>query len=147
MWTQWNNPQPEQIPLRAGRGGVEITMSEVKPCRKYLRAIDEFPIPQGITDVRAWFGLVNQVAYAFSMASVMSPFRALLKPSTPFSWNDDLQHAFDASKSEGTGSFKSTASAHLTRSLAARRAGRSHSWDRDSPTLLSKARLWPWQTL
>ncbi len=36
----------------------------------------------------------------------MSPFRALLKPSTPFSWNDDLQHAFDASKSEITSRIK-----------------------------------------
>ncbi len=40
------------------------------------------------------------------MASVMSPFHALLKPSTPFSWNDDLQHAFDASKSEITSRIK-----------------------------------------
>ena len=80
--------------------GFEITCSEVKPCRKYLRAIADFPTPQGITDVRAWFGLVNQVAYAFSMASVMSPFRTLLKPSTPFTWTDELQQAFDSSKEE-----------------------------------------------
>jgi hypothetical protein len=86
--------------------GFEIIMSEVKLCRIYLWAIEEFPIPQGITDVCAWFGLVNQVAYAFSTASVMSPFCALLKPSTLFSWDDDLQHAFDASKSEITSRIK-----------------------------------------
>ncbi len=54
----------------------------------------------GITDIQAWFGLVNQVVYAFSMASVMSPFRSLLKPSSPFTWSTDLQQAFDASKTE-----------------------------------------------
>ena len=80
--------------------GFEITRTEVKPCRKYLRAISEFPTPTGITDIRAWFGLVNQVAYAFSMASVMSPFRSLLKPSSPFTWSTDLLQAFDASKTE-----------------------------------------------
>ena len=47
--------------------GFEITKSEVKPSRKYLRAIQDFPTPKGITDVRAWFGLVNQVAYAFHL--------------------------------------------------------------------------------
>ena len=80
--------------------GFEITRTEVKPWRKYLRAISEFPTPTGITDIWAWFGLVNQVAYAFSMASVVSPFRSLLKPSSPFTWSTDLQQAFDASKTE-----------------------------------------------
>ena len=82
--------------------GFEITRTEVKPCKKYLRAIADFPTPTGITDIRAWFGLVNQVAYAFSMTSVMSPFRSLLKPSSPFTWTPELQQAFDASKTEIT---------------------------------------------
>ena len=80
--------------------GFDITPTDVKPSRKYLDAISEFPTPLGITDVRTWFGLVNQVAYAFSMASVMQPFRDLLKPSIPFAWTDQLQQAFTASKSE-----------------------------------------------
>ena len=80
--------------------GFQITLTEVKPSAKYLQSISQFPTPQGITDIRAWFGLVNQVAYAFSMTSVMSPFRALLKPSAPFTWNTELQEAFDASKKE-----------------------------------------------
>ena len=80
--------------------GFQITLTDVKPSAKYLQSITQFPTPQGITDIRAWFGLVNQVAYAFSMTSVMSPFRALLKPSTPFTWNTELQNAFDASKKE-----------------------------------------------
>ena len=86
--------------------GFQITNTEVKPCNKYLRAITDFPIPNGITDIRAWFGLVNQVAFAFSMASVMVPFRALLKPSAQFTWTDDLQQAFEASKLEITSRIK-----------------------------------------
>ena len=80
--------------------GFDITRTDVKPSRKYLDAISEFPTPLGITDVRAQFSLVNQVAYAFSMASVMQPSRDLLKPSISFAWTDQLQQAFTASKSE-----------------------------------------------
>ena len=82
--------------------GFEITSTEVRPCKKYLRAISDFPTPTGITDIRAWFRLVNQVAFAFSMASVMAPFRSLLKPSSTFTWTPELQQAFDASKVEIT---------------------------------------------
>ena len=78
--------------------GFEITNDTVRPCKKYIRAISDFPILQSLTDVRSWFGLVNQVSYAFSMADVMLPFRELLKPSNKFHWDDTLQHAFEQSK-------------------------------------------------
>ena len=57
----------------------------------------EFPRPKNITDVRSWFGLVNQVAYAFSMTEQMHPFRELLKPATPFYWDDNLNKLFEES--------------------------------------------------
>lgn len=78
--------------------GFEIGPTTVKPARKFTRAIAEFPTPTSTTDVRSWFGLVNQVAYSFSRADVMTPFRDLLKPATTFSWTTDLQEAFEASK-------------------------------------------------
>lgn len=78
--------------------GFEITPSTVKPCRKYTRAISDFPTPRNLTDVRSWFGLVNQVSYTFSMTSAMEPFRELLKPSEKFVWTDSHQRAFDHSK-------------------------------------------------
>lgn len=78
--------------------GFEIGNSTVKPARKFTKAIAEFPTPASTTDVRSWFGLVNQVAYAFSRAATMAPFRDLLKPATTFAWSTDLQEAFDESK-------------------------------------------------
>ena len=78
--------------------GFEITNDTVRPCKRYIRAIEDFPTPQSITDVRSWFGLVNQVSYAFSMAETMLPFRELLKPSNTFHWDETLQQAFDRSK-------------------------------------------------
>ena len=78
--------------------GFEITNQSVRPCKKYLDAIREFPTPKTITDVRSWFGVVNQVSYAFSMARWMQPFRDPLKPGKPFHWSTDLESAFHASK-------------------------------------------------
>ena len=78
--------------------GFEVTRDSVRPSQKYLRAIRSFPTRQNITDIRSWFGLINQVAYTFSMTERMSPFRFLLKPDTPFQWDDTLQKLFEESK-------------------------------------------------
>ena len=78
--------------------GFEITHDIVRPCKRFLRAITEFPTPTNITDVRSWFGLLNQVSYAFSMAERMLPFRDLLKPAAPFRWDDNLDRLFEESK-------------------------------------------------
>ena len=78
--------------------GFEITNDSVRPSRKYLETIQNFPTPRNVTDVRSWFGLVNQVAYAFASADRMLPFRHLLKKDVPFEWTDELQQIFEESK-------------------------------------------------
>lgn len=78
--------------------GFEITPDSVRPCSRYLEAILDFPSPKNITDMRSWFGLVNQVSYAFSMTDRMQAFRQLLKPGTPFNWHDTLERLFQESK-------------------------------------------------
>ena len=78
--------------------GFEITHDTVRPCKRFLRAITEFPTPKNITDIRSWFGLLNQVSYAFSIAERMLPFRNLLKPAALFHWDDNLDRLFEESK-------------------------------------------------
>ena len=78
--------------------GFTITDDSVKPSDDYIEAIKDFPDPRDITGVRSWFGLVNQVNYAFSLTNIMAPFRNLLKPSTEFVWTPDLHEAFKKSK-------------------------------------------------
>ena len=68
------------------------------PCPHYLEAIQNFPTRRNITDVRSWFGLINQVSYAFAMTDNMLPFRKLLKPGTPFLWTGQLNRLFEESK-------------------------------------------------
>ena len=81
--------------------GFEVTMDGYRPTRKLLDAIEQFPIPKSVTDIRSWFGLVNQVAYTFSRTKVMTPFRDLLSTKNKsFYWDDALDEAFRASKQE-----------------------------------------------
>ena len=56
------------------------------------------PTPKNITDVRSFFGLINQVSYAFASIQKMAPFREFLKPSIEFDWTPALQTLFEAAK-------------------------------------------------
>ena len=80
--------------------GFEIGLQDVRPAKHLSDAIRNFPTPKSITDIRSWFGLVNQVAYTFSMAETMQPFRNLLKPNSHFEWTTDLNSAFEKSKAK-----------------------------------------------
>ena len=78
--------------------GFIITPTSVKPCPRSIEAIKNFPTPKNITDIRSWFGLVNQVSFAFASADRMLPFRDLLKPGKQFEWTPKLEELFTESK-------------------------------------------------
>ena len=78
--------------------GLVISDSGVRPPAEMFKCIREFPTPKNITDVRAWFGMVAQVSFAFSELPVMAPFRHLLSSKTPFAWSSELEEAFQQSK-------------------------------------------------
>ena len=80
--------------------GFTITKSGIKPMQQILDAIKNFPTPTNITGARSWFGLINQVAYAFSMADEMAPYRELLKPGRKWFWDDTLDTLFKKSRDE-----------------------------------------------
>ena len=83
--------------------GLDVTLDGVKPCSKFLESIRSFPRPTSLSEARSFFGLVNQVAYSFSMSSVMEPFRYLLRPDTWSAssvWSDDLVEKFNLAKEE-----------------------------------------------
>ena len=83
--------------------GLDVTMEGVKPCKKFLESMKQFPRPTTLTEARSFFGMINQVSFSFSMSSVMEPFRHLLKPdtwSTDFKWTDELNEKFELAKGE-----------------------------------------------
>ena len=54
--------------------GFNITPTGLCPSECLMDAIIHFAIPTNITDVRSWFGLINQAAYSFSLTDEMLPF-------------------------------------------------------------------------
>ena len=95
------NPQKFQFAQRNIEfGGFSLTSNEVKPLPKYIESIKLFPRPSNIADIRAWFGLVNQVSHYNKLSKIMEPFKPLLSPKTPFVWTEELDHAFQQSKEE-----------------------------------------------
>ena len=65
---------------------------------RMIEAILNFPTPKDLKGMRSWFGLVNQVAYAFSQAETMAPFRELLSSKRKFYWDYTLDRLFEESK-------------------------------------------------
>lgn len=62
-------------------------------------AIFNFPTPTDIRSIRSWFGLANQVSYAFSQAEAMAPFRELLrKKDRKLYWDATLNELSEKSK-------------------------------------------------
>lgn len=80
--------------------GFWLAEDGVKPSKETLSAIQEFPRPKDITGIRSWYGLVEQVSFAFSKSQLMEPFRDLLKKKSEFVWTQALQDAFDRAKVE-----------------------------------------------
>ncbi|MEL6805211.1 MAG: RNase H-like domain-containing protein [Bacteroidota bacterium] len=86
--------------------GFKISEDTVEPLPKYLEAIKSFPTPTSTTDIKSWFGLVNQLSSYAQLRHVMEPFRPFLSPRVAFSWNPDLDRAFQQSKQDIVESIK-----------------------------------------
>ena len=78
--------------------GFRVSDTTIEPLPKYLDAIRDFPSPSSTTDIRSWFGLVNQVANYAQLRDIMAPFKPFLSPRYKFSWSPDLEEAFQKSK-------------------------------------------------
>ena len=93
------NPEKFQFALKeVDFAGFRVSDDRIDPLPKYFNAIRDFPTPTSRTDIRSWFGLVNQVANYAQLRDIMAPFRPFLSEKYPFSWDDELNRAFLASK-------------------------------------------------
>ena len=73
--------------------GFTITTDGVKTTQKFIQSIKDFPETKTLTDLRSWFGLINQVSYAFATAPQMAPFRILQYIQIPIQWPPELAPA------------------------------------------------------
>ena len=64
-----------------------------------LKAVAEFPVPEDITGIRSFLGLVNQLAdFLPDLAQVTGPMRDLLKKNVAFTWGPLQQSSFQKAK-------------------------------------------------
>ena len=93
------NPDKFQFAKREVDFAVfRITDSSIEPQAKFLDAIRDFPTPTSTTDIRSWFGLVNQVTNYAQLRDIMAPFKPFLSQKYKFFWTPVLEEAFQASK-------------------------------------------------
>ena len=93
------NPDKFQFAKReVDFAGFRITDTSIEPQAKFLDAIRDFPTPTSTTDIRSWFGLVNQVTNYAQLRDIMAPFKPFLSLKYKFFWTPVLEEAFQASK-------------------------------------------------
>ena len=78
--------------------GFRISDETIEPLPKYLDAIRDFPTPLSTTDIRSWFGLVNQVGNYAQLRDARAPFKPFLSPKCNFKWGPELEASFKSSK-------------------------------------------------
>ena len=68
-----------------------------------IRAVTEWPVPETVTDVRAFLGLCSYYRrFVESFAAVAGPLHALTGKARSFAWTDECQKAFEELKTKLT---------------------------------------------
>jgi hypothetical protein len=80
--------------------GFKITLTSIHPADKMIWAIHNFPIPQGITNIRSLFSLISQVSYCLSSSEELRPVHDLLPPKVQFYWDNTMDMVLPHAKSE-----------------------------------------------
>ena len=107
--------------------GFEITKDGFRPPARIIEAIKNFPKPEKVTDIRSWFGLVNQVAYTFSQAEIMEPLREQLSgKKRVWSWNETSQKKLLSHKFERGCITSVSTEPHASPQTGQRRESDSH---------------------
>ncbi len=79
--------------------GYIVTDQGIKVDPDKVKAIQQFPKPNNITDLRSFKGLVEQLGgFSKDVAEAMQPLRPLLSTKAEFYWNNDHDLAFEATK-------------------------------------------------
>ena len=79
--------------------GYIVSQEGVSADPDKIRAIVDFPSPENLTDLRAFFGLANQLGqFLPDLAHTTQPLRGLLKRDAAFLWLPEHEQAFGKTK-------------------------------------------------
>ena len=74
--------------------GVKLTPGGAEPLPAHVKSIQNYPVPESVTDMRSFFALVEQVAPYYAVKPHLAPFRELLKKGNEWYWDSVLQRLF-----------------------------------------------------
>ena len=81
--------------------GFKISGDGVRPLVRKADAIKNLPTPKNISELRSFFGSINQyVKFVPNLSTLSSPFRPLLNKKSVYKWNTSHSIAFEKLKAE-----------------------------------------------
>ena len=79
--------------------GHEVTPEGIKPSNDKTAAIDKFPIPSNVEQVRSFYGLCSFYrSFVYRFAEIAKPLQEVTKVSKKFEWTEECQEAFETLK-------------------------------------------------
>ena len=79
--------------------GYVVTPLGLKPSYTHLKAVQDFPVPENVSDVRRFLGLASYYRrFIDSFAKVANPLHNLTKKEVQFEWSSECQAAFNLLK-------------------------------------------------
>ena len=80
--------------------GFIVSKEGIKPDPNKVRALQEFPHPTNITELRGFLGLANQLAsFVPNLVHATEGMRVLLKKDTAYTWEEVQKESFQSVKS------------------------------------------------
>ena len=80
--------------------GHMLTGQSISPDPKKLQSVEEWPIPESVTQVRSFLGFANYFRrFIKNYADIAKPLDEITGKGARFSWNDERQKAFEDLKS------------------------------------------------
>ena len=79
--------------------GFRISEKGIEYDPRKIDAIQNFPSPTNVTELRSFLGMSNQLGgFVRELSMATNPLRTLLKSRSPFIWTEDHQAAFELTK-------------------------------------------------
>lgn len=79
--------------------GHIVTPQGIKPCPNKIKAVQEFPKPRNLKQLKSFLGLANYYRrFIKDFAKIAYPLHRLTKKSVNFDWSQECQEAFDKLK-------------------------------------------------
>ena len=81
--------------------GFKIDASGIHPTADKLKAIEEAPTPQNVSELRSFLGLLNYYGkFIPRLSTLIHPLNQLLQKDRLWAWNEECQRAFQSAKEE-----------------------------------------------